>query len=262
MKNKFLTILLGFLCAAVLYFGQSHWNQKIEAAPKKVSERIIDNQQKIPEEELLGHASQWPAAAVEQFKEKLEGKQTFKVLFVGSPAIGSEQVGTFPIVRDKLLQTFEQKNMQVSLKTYQMTSTQFIASHKQDEIAAEQADMIVLEPLIQLNNGEVLINKTLEDLTTLIQDIKAQNPKTTFIIQPSYPLYRAKIYPSQVESLRKFAEENHLTYLNHWTAWPDPNTDAFKEYLLPNMSAPSDKGYQVWSEYLINYFTNQKADSE
>ncbi|TWD92387.1 hypothetical protein FB550_11818 [Neobacillus bataviensis] len=256
MKN-FITILLGFSCAAVLYFGHSHWNQRIEAAPKKASEQKNTNNPKDLQEELLAYTSHWPAPAIEQFKQALDQKRPFKVLFVGSPAIGSATEGTFPIVRDQLIQTFGQKNMQVSLKTYPLTSAQFIAADKQEEIAKEQADLIILEPFILLNNGEVLVEKTLEDLTMLMNDIKAKNPKTTFILQPSYPVYKAKIYPSQVDVLRKFAEERHLAYLNHWTAWPDPNTNPFKEYLLPDMSAPSKKGYQVWSNYLIKYFTGQ-----
>ncbi|MEH7414352.1 hypothetical protein V7266_03545 [Neobacillus drentensis] len=255
--KKILTILLGFSCAAVLYFGQSHWNQRIEAAPKEAAEQKITNRQKDLYGQLLAHSSKWPAPAIEQFKKALDDKRPFKVLFVGSPAIGSATEGTFPIVRDQLIQTFGQKNMQVSIKTYPLTSTQFIAANKQKEIAEAHADLIVIEPFILLNNGEVLVEKTLDDLTLLMNGIKAKNPKTTFILQPSYPVYKAMIYPSQVDVLRKYAEEKHLTYLNHWTAWPDPNTVALKEYLLPDMSAPSEKGNQVWSHYLIKYFTDK-----
>ncbi|ULT56788.1 SGNH/GDSL hydrolase family protein [Neobacillus drentensis] len=262
--KTFFTILLGIACLTVLVWGHSNWNKKIAVASNRTSTSSSidgDNSQEITtnssQEDLLAYTSNWPPAAVETFKKAIKEKKTYKILFFGSPAIGSDTSGSYPKVKEKLLETFGNKNIKVGLKTFNTTSTKFISMNNQEEIAAEKADLIVLEPFILLNNGEVLPDNTLTDITKMMNDIKAKNPDTTFILQPSYPLYQAKIYPSQVAVLKKFAEENKIAYLDHWTAWPNSNTEAFKEYLLPDGSAPSEKGYQVWSNYLIKYFTNQ-----
>lgn len=263
--RKFITTLLGIVSIGVILVGHSHWNKKIEAASIQAfaaSSQLSNyenslNSSSSTQEELLTSASNWPSTAVVAFKKALKEKRTYKVLFVGSPAMGSETTGTFPVIKKKLIETFGKKNIQVGLKTFNSTSTKFISEHHQAEIAAEKADLIVLEPFILLNNGEVLPENTLKDIAMIMDDIRAENPDTTFILQPSYPLFQAKIYPNQVAVLKKFAEENKIAYLDHWAAWPDPNTNAFKEYLLPDGSAPSEKGYEVWSNYLNKYFTNQ-----
>ncbi|MFK9094242.1 SGNH/GDSL hydrolase family protein [Bacillus salipaludis] len=263
MKH-FFTIILGIACAAVLFFGHSYWNKRIEAAPEKTSSLSNDKaataqtiENEGSEEDIIVHTGNWPTTAVDRFKQTLNEKKPFKVLFVGSPAIGSNTAGTYPTVKEKLLETFGKKNIQVDHKTFHSTSTEVIKNNKQDEIAAAEADLIVLEPFILLNNGEVLLENTLKDLTKIMDDIKAANPDTTIILQPSFPLYKARIYPTQVAELKKYAAQNQIAYLDHWSAWPDPSTEAIKEYLTSDQSAPSDQGYQVWTDYLLHYLISE-----
>ncbi|MEY2194036.1 SGNH/GDSL hydrolase family protein [Neobacillus sp. BF23-41] len=268
MKN-FLTILLGFACITILYYGHSYWNQRISSASNNAPSTSKSDQQMSEmatpvddgDIDLLTLTKNWPASSVDRFKQTLNEKKAFKVLFVGSPAIGSENTGPFPFVKEKLLETFGKDNIQVTIKTYNSTSTQLIKSNDQEEISQEEADLIVFEPFILMNNGEVLLENSLEDITMIMEDIKAKNPETTFILQPSYPLYKAKIYPTQVEALKKFAEKNQLTYIDHWSAWPDSNTKEINEYLLPDQSAPSEKGNQVWGEYITKFLIS-KSESE
>lgn len=263
MKN-FLTILLGFACVAVLFFGHSFWNQRIQASPQKTSNQTENKDTAATltvksnglEKDLTPFTGNWPASAVDRFKQLQDENIPFKILFVGSPAIGTDTTGMFPIVKEKLNETFG-KDIQVGIKTYNSTSTQVINNQKQDEIAAEKADLVVLEPFILLNNGNVLTKDTLNDITKIIDVVKAANPDVTFILQPSYPLYNAKIYPKQVEELKVFAKNNQITYLDHWAAWPDPTTNQIKEYLSPDQSAPNEKGNQVWSDYLIQFLISK-----
>ncbi|MDR7238752.1 SGNH/GDSL hydrolase family protein [Neobacillus drentensis] len=266
MKN-FLTILLGIACIAILYYGHSYWNQRIASASNTTPSTSDHAQSEVTVKnddsdiDLLELTKNWPASSVDKFEQTLNKKKSFKVLFVGSTSIGSENSGVFPMVKKKLIETFGEKNIQVDVKTFNSTSTQFINKNEQEDIAAEKADLIVLEPFILMNNGVVLIGDTLENTTTIMDDITAKNPETSFILQPSYPLYKAKIYPKQVEELKKFAMENDITYLDHWSAWPDPNTEAIKDYLLPDQSAPSDKGYELWSESILHFLIS-KSESE
>jgi hypothetical protein len=266
MKN-FLTVLLGIICVTVLVLGHSYWNNKIEASVKKTTypsnnqkatTKVLDQKAstKSIDQDLIALTSNWPQATVIRFKQAMEGKKAFKILFVGSSAIGSDTEGTYPTVKEKLINTYGKKNIQVGLKTFDETSTQFVNNGTQEKIAAEKADLIVLEPFILLDNGAVTIEDSIQNLTTLMASIMVKNPETTFILQPSYPLYNAKIYPQQVEELKNYAKKNQITYLDHWSKWPDYNTEAFKDYLLPDQSAPNDKGSKVWSDYLIHFFIN------
>ncbi|MFP5108573.1 SGNH/GDSL hydrolase family protein [Neobacillus sp. C211] len=263
---KFLTALLAVGFLITLYLGQSHWDQERQATAKskpfhQSSTSKIDDQN--PEEqELLNLTSNWPANAVDQFKQSLKEDKPFTILFAGSPAIGSETAGSFPLIKEKLIKTFGEQHIKVELKTFNLTSTQFLYQKKQAEIAAVNADLIIFEPFIQKNNGEVLIKDTLQNTSEIIDDIQADKPETAFILQPSFPLYQAEIYPHQVAELKKYAQEKQLTYLDHWTAWPDSNTVAMKDYLQPDMSAPNVKGDQLWSEYILKFLTNSKNESE
>ncbi|WP_251552255.1 SGNH/GDSL hydrolase family protein [Neobacillus muris] len=263
--NKVLTVLLGIIFIFVVIAGQAHWKNKAAdasagKAPSPV-EAVSKSQAKAEADttlpDLLRYTANWPDDSVATFKQALEEKRPYKILFLGSEAMGTETTGAYSLVKQKLLDTFGENTVQVSLKTFKTTSAQFLSSQKQTEVADEKADMIIFEPFILNNNGNVTINNTKKDLEKIIDDIKAENPKTVFILQPSYPLYQAKIYPTQVADLKKYAEENNLPYLDHWTAWPDSNSDEMKPYLLPNQSAPSDKGNQVWSDYLIHYLISQ-----
>jgi hypothetical protein len=255
--QKVLTLLLCIAFIAVLYVGQSHWNEKITGASAQNKSAVkVEQGETVAEEpiddKLQEFTGNWPKQASARFKEKLTAGVTFKILFVGSPAIGSEKDGVYPLVKQQLLETYGKEHIEVGLKTYNATSSFVMKEKKPAEIAAEQADLIVLEPFILKNNGLISIDDTFKDLKKLIADVQEANPETTFIIQPSYPVYKASIYPKQTDQLKDFAEENGFTYLDHWTSWPDYTTDEIKSYLTPE--GPSDKGAQVWSDYLSDYF--------
>jgi len=262
MKNL-LTVLLAMACLAVLFLGHSYWNEKIEAAPesKSITFGNQDGQDTTSEEgqtnDPLLFTKNWPDTAVNQFKQALKEKRAFKIVFAGSTAIGSDTSGMTGIVKQKLIESFGDKTLDVEVKTYDVTSTAFVESNQLDELAAEKADMLVIEPFILLNNGMVETETSLSDLSTIIDSVEAKNPDTTVIIQPSYPLFQAKIYPQQVAALKDYATQHKLTYLDHWSAWPDSNSATIKDYLTKDQSAPSDKGNQVWSQYLLDYLISK-----
>ena len=261
----FLTALLGVGLIIVLFLGQSHWNQQLQASAKSKPNNQtakLDEQNTDKNQELLKLASNWPESAVDQFKQSLHEDKPFTILFAGSPAMGSETKGTFPLVKEKLLKTFGQEHIHVELKTFNSTSTQLLYQKKQVEIAAVNADLIIFEPFILMNNGEVLIKDTLENTTKIIEAIQANKPETAFVLQPAYPLYQAKIYPRQVAELKKYAQDHELPYLDHWSSWPDSNTAELKDYFQPDLSTPNEKGDQVWSEYIVQFLTNNASESE
>ena len=266
--KKFLTILLGLACVTVLFYGHNYWKQRIASASNTAVSSTSDQQSlevtshnDDSDTDLLAYTSNWPAHSVDRFKETLHEKTSFKVLFVGSRAIGTKNKGAFPFIKEQLIETFGEKNIQVAIKTFDSNSTEFLKKKEQDEISAKKADLIIFEPFILMNNGVVLIEDTLKNTSKIIDDIKTKNPDTEFILQPSYPLYNAKIYPKQVEALKEYAAEKEIPYLDHWSAWPESDNVKLKNYLLPDQSAPNEKGDKVWSDYILQFLIS-KSESE
>lgn len=70
----------------------------------------------------------------------------------------------------------------------------------------------------------------------------------------TWAVYEAGFYSVLVGALEKFAKDNEIPYLNHWTTWPDTSSPEIQEYLTTDPSAPNEKGHEVWAEYLANYF--------
>lgn len=259
MMKKIFTVVLGIACIIVLYFGQSYWKQQIAASAKNtsaVTEEVTAEKDTNEKTDVVAYTKNWPETAVNRFKQTVDEDTAFKILFVGSPAIAD----SYEIVKEQLAETYG-KSIKVNLQTSELTSAQFIEDQQYEEIALVQADMVVIEPFLLIDNSKVGIEESLANLSTFVEAIKESNPETTVMIQPSYPLYNARFYPVQVAELKTYAEENQLTYLDHWSAWPDPKTEEIKEYLLADQSAPSEKGLQVWSDYLVNYFVHNKSAS-
>ncbi|OIK10591.1 hypothetical protein BIV60_20435 [Bacillus sp. MUM 116] len=112
-----------------------------------------------------------------------------------------------------------------------------------------------------MDNGVVPIDETLNNVTKLMEQVKKENPDSTFVPQPSYPLYQAHFYPNQVAGLKKYAEKNDIPFLDHWSAWPDYHKKDLNNYLLPDESGPNKKGIHVWSGYLLHYLINSESES-
>lgn len=249
----FFTVIWGIVCIGVLGYGHFHWNQQTGA---KAVEPLITQESSDPAySSYLEQASNWPDTAKEQFKLALEGEKTYKILFVGSTAMEWEKS-----VSNSLTESFGSERIITAQHTYDLTTDDIIAENKQLELAAEKAQLVVIEPFLFNDNGNLKIDATLANLTKIIEGIKAENPDTTFILQPSFPIYLPKYYSTQVEALKEYATANNVTYLDHWTAWPATDSPEIKDYLNKDQSAPNEKGYQVWAQFLTDYFVNKKAN--
>ena len=69
------------------------------------------------------------------------------------------------------------------------------------------------------------------------------------------------IYPTQVDALKKYAEQQQITYLDHWSAWPNSSDPKLMDYLTAKRDAPSQKGIKIWSNYIVKFLLG-KSESE
>ncbi|MFP7299093.1 SGNH/GDSL hydrolase family protein [Neobacillus niacini] len=251
----FLTGLWGLVCLGVLVYGHIHWNK--ETAANAVAQAPAVEQQVTNEvnfDQYLALAANWPESAREQLKLHMQEGTPFKILFVGSSLMEWEKN-----VTQSLIESFGSDKLQTAVHTYDLTSEAIVAENKQLELAAEKAQLILIEPFLLNDNGRIKIDATLANVTKIMEDIKAANPDTTFILQPSNPFYLPNYYADQVEALKVYAAANNVTYLDHWQAWPATDNPEIKNYLNGD-TEPNETGYQVWSQFLVEYFVNKKAN--
>jgi lysophospholipase L1-like esterase len=251
----FLTALWAFVCIGVLAFSHITWNKQTsvqallsEPSPKIEQETIDANN----EDESIKLAANWPDGAKEQLLLSLKEGKPFKILFVGSTALQWEKQ-----VTEGLAESFGDGRIVTALHTYDVTSKDFVSENIQAEIASEKAQIVVIEPFLLNDNGNFAIDVTLANVTKIMEEIKAENPDTTFMLQPTHPIYLPKYYSTQVEALKAYAEENHITYLDHWSAWPATDDLEIKNYLNEDQSGPNEKGNQAWAQYLVEYFAKK-----
>jgi hypothetical protein len=249
----FLTAIWAIVCLGVLAYSHITWNKQtgVHAVVSEPVEKVEQENKNVNNnEEYMNLAANWPGTAKEQFKYSMEEGNPFKILFVGSTALQWGEV-----VSQDLTESFGSERITTALYTYDLTSNDFVAENKQLELMAEKAHLIIIEPFLLNDNGNNTIDVTLANLTKIIGDIKAENPNTTFILQPSYPIYLPKYYSTQVDALKEYATVNNLTYLDHWTAWPATDNPEINNYV--SQSGPNEEGLNIWAKFLVEYFVNK-----
>lgn len=258
--KSFLTTIYAIACVIVLFIGNQYWTNKttihIEASNNAEENSIETDTLEESNKDILSLTKNWPEQSVERFNLALEKKRPFKIVIVGSTALGGE-VGWAVQTKNRLLESYGSDFIAVEIMEFDSTSADFIADNKMGELAALKGDMILLEPFILNDNGKVIIDDSLANLTTIMETVKQTTPETVFLLQPSYPIYQAKRYPVQISELKNYAEANAIPYLDHWTVWPSYDSEEVKEYLDAEQSQPNEQGHQIWSEFISNYFISK-----
>lgn len=258
--KAFLTTILALGCVVILILGNLHWKEKTtiikpEAAETKTAAEgsAIDT----ASEAVIQVAANWPEESKEILKKRVAEGKPFKIQIVGSAALGEGPASWPEILKAQLQKEFGESVIDVSINSYDQNSLSYTSDNKQQNIIEAKPDLVILEPFILKDNGAVAIEDSLANTKNIMEDVKAANPETTFIIQPAHPLYNSQFYPIQVQNLKEFAEESKVTYLDHWTAWPEQDNQELTDYLSDDNSQPSEKGHEVWAEYLVDYFISK-----
>jgi hypothetical protein len=256
MKYIF-TAFWAIVCIVVLFYGHSYWSDRTEV--KASAEPSIEEGPQIETYEdqakYLNMAKYWPESSKIDFQKALKAKKPFKILFVGSTALGTSEKGWAKNAAAQIVNAYGSEKVEVSILTYDLTTKDFTDGQKQKEIIAENPNLIVMEPLLLNDNGALIpIQDSLLNLSILMKDVEKENPKTTFILQPSYPIYGTKTYPIQVAELKKYASENAITFLDHWSAWPEAD---LKNNVLTDQNGPTEKGIEIWEKFVEDYLIHK-----
>lgn len=262
MKAIF-TSLLAVLCVFILILGNLHWNDKTTNAVNKNTDNPVKEAEEpaaekltgLSREQVLSLADNWPEQSKEMLGNSYDEDRPFKILAVGSEVLGMEHSQWGKTIEEKVHGSYEDM-VSFSVKGFPKTSSEFIQENLAAEINSEKPDMVILEPFTLNDNGKVVIEESLENVGSIIEKVKQDNPSAVFILQPPYPLYDAKFYPVQVDALKQYTEEQEVTYLDHWTVWPDYRTEEIKDYLVEDLSEPNSEGYKLWAGFVGDYLVS------
>ncbi|MBD3108748.1 hypothetical protein IEO70_10250 [Bacillus sp. AGMB 02131] len=258
----FLTSFLALICFAVLIFGNVSWNEKIEDASAdnitkpRTADLSSSGQVEKQTSDLVKFISNWPEESAEVFKERLKDDKPFKIVLAGSSEIENDTFSLEKALQENIMETYGNA-IELSSITFDVTSTEFLEEGHEQEIADLNADMIIFESLTLKDNGEVIIEDSHENISTIMQATEAANPNISFIVQPPPPLFEANFYPRQVEELKKYAEQSGIVYLDYWNSFPEEGTAERASYFTKSRDSLNAEGYALWTDYLLNYLISQ-----
>lgn len=258
MKTLIVTVLV-LVFAAAMVLGNLYWNSKwIEPFSKSAisnSSKKTQAETLIDKDYHLGLASNWPNSAKEQLEKKLSSEEPFQIVLLGSDSIGTDSFGLKNNLKAALIEKFKK---QVELKSilYQSTTTNFLLNNETDKLVDLKPDMIIFEPFLLNDNNIVAIPDTISNISSIIEETTAALPDITFILQPPNQIYDANLYPMQVAALQEYADDQNLTYLNHWEVWPAGSDITVNDYLNAD-ARPNDSGFKLWSDYLSEYLISE-----
>lgn len=258
--RAFFTTLIGLVCLVLLILGNLHWQKKIEVTGTHSSQQATDSEEGSEAfaqiDPVLDYTTNWSEQEKMNFQTALSENRPYQILIVGSEQMGDGESSWPALFQNEMVATYGENIISIESRTYTETTAEFVESGKQADFITNQSDLIIWEPFILSDNAVVPIEDTLENISSVIHEVKESSPNTTFVLQPPNPLYQPKLYKTQVEELKAFAEAQQIPYLDHWTSWPDPMSEQIREY-LNEYNQPNEEGHRTWADFLLGRFISQ-----
>lgn len=260
--NRVYVLVILILCGAAIIYGNLHWNHKISAQSGEVTslngEKNVDNEQTNKEKEkekldITKYTSNLPEDIQEKVENSVSSGKPLNLMIFGTHA-SKEEGSWFNLLSKGLKETYSDNVIRVTMiSTEDKTTLDIVNDKSYEEINELQPDILLFEPSMLKDNGQIGINNTLKNIQIMIDSWQDANKELTLMIQPPNPLYAAKFYPIEVSQLKDYAVKNKINYINHWENWPGLEDEKMKSYLTKENEANSN-GNKVWADYLLNYF--------
>jgi hypothetical protein len=266
--KRFLLTVFALCCAAFLFLGNMYWKERTTisgheeagTAPVKIAS-VKEEPAKEKESPPTGESkdldvliSNWPEDSQRTFNDAIKNGETYKIAIVGSPALGEEENGSAPQLQEALMNEYDNQ-IEVTIFQSDVTSIEFINGEEADDVLAFEPDLVLFEPFsLNDNSNSVGVVQNHESILMFQRQLLEVNNDCVLLLQPPHPLDGAIYYPQDIEALKEFAEAESIPYLDHWTAWPEDDTLA--DYLSESQETPNAQGYEIWTDYLTDYFIN------
>ncbi|QWC22577.1 hypothetical protein KJK41_20370 [Bacillus haikouensis] len=273
--KSFLVTILAVSCAVFLFLGNMYWKERtsisasdqtgaesatsIDAEDEQQTDKNNEDTEEVPKAEENSDVetliSNWPENAQQRFLTLKDEGEPFKLAVVGSPAMGVDEEGWAPQL-EKELNTAYGDDVEVQLFQYDLTSIDFINGSESEEVLSFNPDLVLMEPFSLVDNSNNVGTVQNHDSILMFQNrLYETNEESVLLILPPHPLAGATYYPQQIESLEEFTVEEGIEYIDHWSAWPED--DELEDYLIESQDTPNEKGYEIWTDYLTDYFISE-----
>jgi hypothetical protein len=276
LLNKLLTFLLAIVCIVFIVFGQMYWKDKTQQATaststvmeegtntstrtndKDVEDNIsTDSTSLLSKEEIKDSIQNLPDDVQSTILSAYENGESVSMLIIGSTAIGDKENGLASLFHDELQTVYGEDFFQIDTFGFDGYSNEFVEELPTLEIADKSYDLVLMEPFTLSDNGYIPTANNHDNIETTLTAFQENNEDTILMLQPPQPIYDANFYPSQVEDLKEFAEEQGYAYFDHWTSWPDPESEEILDY-LDDESNPNEDGAKLWARALGEVFISE-----
>jgi lysophospholipase L1-like esterase len=264
--KRFFIVSAMLLCIFSIVGGHYYYNKKLEqtaSAAKlelsdKTSTKEADNKSSKPtadkkekEEAVFTNA---PKEVAQLYKQKKENGESLKIHLVGSKATTTEEGTWAALFTSKMNEVYGQ-DVEIKVTSFdELTSLDIRNDQRYSTMLDTKSDVFIIEPFLMNDNKGIRVEDTLFVLNQIVDDIKKANEQSVILVQPSNPIYQPQKYADQVKGLKDYAAQEGITYLDHWENWPSVDDEKIKELYNPDSFLPTEKGHQLWADYLINQF--------
>lgn len=279
--KRWLVFLIIFISIGAVIFGRFSYQAKLsdiaEAAKEHSSTPILqaeENAASEPEENNGTDNNESSEINIAELTEDLDSSvrdliedryaegEKIEIAAFGSRALtDSESEGLIPwpeLLEDNLNESYSTELFEVTTYSFdRLTSLEVYQDSLYEEAAVSHPDLLILEPFMLSNNGNVRIEDSLDITERLIEEFEKENEDIIIFVQPPHPLYNSVFYPQEVEALKDFIEEQGLNYADHWEEWPGIQEEELLTYTDEEHNMPTEAGHELWAEALKNYFVKE-----
>lgn len=279
--KRWLVFLIIFISIGAVIFGRFSYQAKLsdiaEAAKEHSSTPILqaeENAASEPEENNGTGNNESSEINIAELTEDLDSSvrdliedryaegEKIEIAAFGSRALtDSESEGLIPwpeLLEVNLNESYSTELFEVTTYSFdRLTSLEVYQDSLYEEAAVSHPDLLILEPFMLSNNGNVRIEDSLDITERLIEEFEKENEDIIIFVQPPHPLYNSVFYPQEVEALKDFIEEQGLNYADHWEEWPGIQEEELLTYTDEEHNMPTEAGHELWAEALKKYFVKE-----
>jgi len=219
-------------------------------------EKIQTKSESLSSNEIISRTANMSDEASAVVTSRLESGENIQLLMIGSSSIEDGDPGYGELLTTNLSEAYGER-IEITTITYTGNTAALVTDMDGKLVDwSKDFDIVLLEGMNLSNNGEVVVEDSIEHIETINNRMKQNVTDSVLLVHPSQPLANAVFYPTEVESFKSYLTTRGVTYIDHWPNWPVGNVDEMNTYLTEE-SVPNAKGAELWAAALTTFFTGK-----
>ncbi|ARK32220.1 SGNH/GDSL hydrolase family protein [Halalkalibacter krulwichiae] len=245
------------LSIAIIIFGNFYYKGKLASIAEEsaaYSATIVKADTEISSETSDEDGDK---EATGLLKDLMNDHEHVKITVFGSNSniLDDNSDRSWPYLVETQLQSYQDASeiTTVVIDGERSTSIEILNSEYHNEVIDSDPDLLLFEPFILNDNGNIRIEDSIDALDLMLQRLTSSLPETTIVLLPANPLPGAGFYLSQIEALETYAKEHDYLYADHWTGWPSTDDSSLEDYI--ENARPNEDGHQLWADSMVEFLT-------